>query len=136
MGIGTNSPDEELEGIGSIKCVDVIETSDGRLKTKIQPLTNVLEKIGQVQGVSYEWNQKAKSLIGATLGEKKIGIVAQELEGVYPELVSTNEEGYKAVNYVKLTAVLLEASKELKAENDQLKERIERLEKLVSEQIK
>ncbi len=54
---------------------------------------------------------------------KQIGLVAQDVEAVIPELVSTDTRGYKAVSYNKLTAVLVEAVKELKAENEKLKEK-------------
>jgi len=50
-----------------------------------------------------------------------VGLIAQEVERRYPELVSTDPEGYKAVNYAQLTPVLIEAIKELKAKNDTLK---------------
>jgi hypothetical protein len=60
--------------------------------------------------------------------ERKIGVIAQELEQEYPELVATDDLGMKSVTYANLTAVLIEAVKGLKAENDALKLRLERLE--------
>ena len=58
----------------------------------------------------------------------QIGIIAQELEEQYPELVDIDSDGYKSIQYGKLTAVLLEGIKELKQENDILKQRIASLE--------
>ena len=52
---------------------------------------------------------------------KDIGVIAQEIEKVLPEIVSERDTGYKAVNYQKLTALLIEAVKELKEERDELK---------------
>ena len=55
-------------------------------------------------------------------GYRQIGLIAQEVEKIYPELVLTDVDGYKSVDYSKLTPILVEAIKELKAENDKLKE--------------
>lgn len=105
--------------------------SDTRLKTNVSQLTRVLEKLGAVRGVSFAWNSTAKS-IGLSSDRREIGVIAQEVEAVFPEVViSPGGEGYKTVDYSKLTAVLIEAVKELKAENDALKQRLEALEKAV-----
>jgi hypothetical protein len=127
VGIGISSPSYELEVDGDIQCVQLHETSDVRLKTNISQLTNALEKVARIRGGSFEWNDVAES-VGASPGEKQIGVVAQELEKEFPELVSAPEGQFKSVDYGKLTAVLIEAVKELKAENEALKDRIEALE--------
>ncbi len=57
----------------------------------------------------------------------QIGFIAQELEEVYPELVHTDSKGFKSVSYEKLTAVFVEAVKELKSENDKVKDRLKAL---------
>ncbi len=117
--------DVKVEGM--VRCNSIQETSDGRFKTNVEELDNVLNKIERIRGVSFEWNDKAES-VGAQAGQKQIGVVAQEVEAVFPELVASSTEGYKSVDYTKLTAVLIEAVKELKAENDSLKKRFEVLE--------
>ena len=61
-------------------------------------------------------------------GGKQVGFIAQEVEKVLPEVVSTDSEGYKSVSYDKFSAVLVEAVKELKKENDELKARLLKLE--------
>ena len=105
------------------------ETSDAKLKTNIVPLANALEKLEQIRGVSFEWNEKSKSK-GYAVGQKNIGVIAQEVEAVFPEVVFTSEDdGYKAVDYGRLTSVLIEAVKELKAMNEVLERRVEALEK-------
>jgi hypothetical protein len=82
-------------------------------------LTNVLEKLEQLRGVSFEWNEAAASLTGHTLGQRDIGVIAPEVEVVFPELVTTwGEDGYKAVAYAKLIGVLFAAVKELQAETN------------------
>ncbi len=104
-------------------------TSDLRLKSGIKPITNVLEKVGKLRGVSFNWNEASRVPVNL-LAQRSIGVIAQEVEAAFPEAVATSaENGYKSVNYNSLTAVLIEAVKELKAENESLKQRIERLER-------
>jgi hypothetical protein len=74
-----------------------------------------LAKVAQLRGVSFEWKDKAQD------AGTQVGMIAQEVETVLPELVSTDSEGYKSLAYDKMTAVLIEAIKELKAQNDALK---------------
>ncbi len=112
VGIGDTSPSYKLDVAGDIQCVALHETSDERLKTNIQNLTAALEKVQQLNGVSFEWNQAAQRKTGATAGERQLGLIAQDVEKVLPELVSTAGDGYKAIDYTKLSAVLIEAVKE------------------------
>jgi hypothetical protein len=103
----------------------VSSPSDARLKSNITPLTHVLEKLEQLRGVSFEWNEVSMSLTGHTPGRRDIGVIAQEVEAVFPELVTTwGADGFKAVAYEKLTGVLIAAVKELKAETDIQKQHI------------
>jgi len=108
--------------------------SDRRLKKNIATLTNVLPKLDQLRGVSFEWNHLAASM-GHKEGERNIGMIAQELQKVYPELVATtkNSKGkeYLAIDYSKFTAVLLQSIKELKTQNNQMQQKIDGLEKKV-----
>ena len=107
----------------------LVVPSDARLKTNITPLTHVLEKLEQLRGVSFEWNEAAASLTGHTPGQRDIGVIAQEIEAIFPELVTTwGTEGYKAVAYEKLTSVLIAAAKELKAATDAQQQHIVALE--------
>jgi len=97
-------------------------SSDVRLKENIQPLTNSLEKLLQLSGVTYSW-------IGQE--EKRIGFIAQEVEKVIPELVFTNnntEEKIKGIHLDNITAVLVEAIKEQQKIIEELKVRISNLE--------
>jgi hypothetical protein len=61
------------------------------------------------------------------------GLIAQDVEDVLPELVVTNEDGFKAIDYTKLPLLTIQAVKELKAENDQLKAGNEAMEQRVAE---
>ena len=82
------------------------EASDSRHKKEIQTLSSALEKVSALRGVSYQWKDLNDD-------STKIGVVAQEIEKVYPELVHTSESGYKSVSYSKLVAPLIEAVKEI-----------------------
>ncbi|NIP28729.1 MAG: hypothetical protein GWN67_23385 [Phycisphaerae bacterium] len=128
VGIGEPNPQYRLDVDGDMQCVTLHETSDARLKTNVRRLTNVLDNVEKIRGVSFEWNKEAES-VGATAGDKHIGVIAQDVEKVFPELVSTPVNDYKSVDYTKLTAVLIEAVKELKSENDLLKQRVSTLER-------
>ncbi|OFX17875.1 MAG: hypothetical protein A2033_18285 [Bacteroidetes bacterium GWA2_31_9] len=89
------------------------QNSDKRLKTNIKPLQNSLSNVMQLQGVNYYWNQE-KFPERSFSDKLQIGVIAQDIEKIYPELVSTDDKGYKSVNYTQLTPVLIEAIKELK----------------------
>ncbi len=102
--------------------------SDARLKTNVKPITNALDKLIKLRGVSFNWNYKYKDLDGSLKG-KQLGLMAQDVEKVFPELVERGSKNYRMVHYDKMTAVLVEAVKELKKENDLLKKRLSRLEK-------
>jgi len=93
--------------------------SDLRLKKDIKPLKSALSTLGKLQGKSYRWKDN---------NEPDIGLIAQELEKVIPELVKTDNKGYKSIVYQKLTAVLIEAVKEQQQEINNLSDRIAMLE--------
>ena len=97
---------------------DVIafHSSDYKLKDNITTIENALDKVDQMRGVEFDWNDKQDSWEG-----HDIGVIAQEVEKVVPEIVIEREDGYKAVNYQKLTALLVQAVKELKEEIKELK---------------
>ena len=96
----------------TIRCVgDVVAyySSDAQFKDNVKPLEGALDKVKQIRGVTFDWNDKQDVHEG-----HDIGVIAQEVETVYPELVHHREHNdSKAVDYVKLTAVLIEAVKEL-----------------------
>tara|TARA_Y100001951_G_scaffold83579_1_gene72553 strand:+ start:6591 stop:7604 length:1014 start_codon:yes stop_codon:yes gene_type:complete len=98
---------------------DVTAFSDERLKEDIQPITGGLEKVMQLQGVTYKRNDVNDP-------KTQIGVIAQQVEPILPEVVLTadDEMGTKSVDYAKMTAVLIEAVKELKQEVTQLKQQI------------
>jgi hypothetical protein len=139
VGIGTTTPTEKLDVSGSARFRSIgstisagalhytadgtltTNTSDERLKTNIQPLTGSLDKVNQLRGVTYNW-------ITESTGSVRVGFVAQEVASIVPELTFTNPnspENYMGVHYDNVTALLVEAVKELSAENATLKSEIQ-----------
>jgi len=96
-------------------------TSDVRLKNNIRPIESPLEKISKISGYTFDWNETNQTIYSG----KDYGVIAQEIEEVFPELVQTRENGYKAVKYDKLVSVLIEGIKELTKQVEYLKTKIE-----------
>jgi hypothetical protein len=119
IGIGTDSPQYKLDVKGQIRADNVAISSDERYKQNIQTLGSSLAKLAQVRGVRFNWKDNPE--------DEQIGLVAQEVEKVFPELVSTDSEGYKSIAYGKLTAVLIEAIKELQQQNEIMAQQIRAL---------
>ncbi|MBK9734741.1 MAG: tail fiber domain-containing protein [Saprospiraceae bacterium] len=84
---------------------------------------NVLPALDKINTYQYNWKDSLRS------GKLQTGLIAQQVEMVLPQLVSTNDEGIKSVNYPAVNAVLVQALKELKAEQNDLDENIGKLEK-------
>ena len=115
LGIGTAAPGTA----GLIRATnDVVAyySSDKRLKENIKPIENALDKVSKLGGYEFDWNDKQDVYEG-----HDIGVIAQEVEAVFPELVTDRDNGFKAVKYEKLVPALIEAIKELKAEVESLK---------------
>lgn len=135
IGIGTSTPDYKLEVNGTIKATEIQETSDLRLKRDVTTLDNSLQKVLKLRGVNFYW--KSEEEIKTVLGThekcqypetKQIGVIAQEVEEVVPEVVATDAKGFKSVDYSKITPVLIEAIKEQQAVIDEQNKKIEALE--------
>jgi hypothetical protein len=112
VGIGTLTPAFKLDVAGAAHATSFPTSSDIRLKKNVRPLTDVLEKIDKIRGVTFDWNERYEAL-GRSTGKREMGVVAQEVEAVFPELVTAwGEDGYRAVDYGRLAAALIEAIKE------------------------
>lgn len=105
---------------GNVCAANISCSSDHRYKENITSLSNNLNNLALINGVYYDWD-KEKWPDRNFSDDRQIGFIAQELEEVYPELVHTDADGYKSVVYNKMTAVLVEAVKELDVENQELK---------------
>ena len=92
-------------------------TSDKRLKDNIQPIEGALDKVSQISGNTFDWNEEKQNIYKG----KDYGVIAQEIQKVMPELVDTRDNGYLAVKYEKIVPLLIESIKELKKEIEELK---------------
>jgi hypothetical protein len=120
VGVGVINPSVKFQVAGDATITGkfnsngIQESSDIRFKKNITPLSNALENILKLEGVSYNWKQE--EFPDRNFGtQTEIGVIAQEIEKVYPELVATDKEGYKSVQYSHLVPVLIEAIKEQQA---------------------
>ena len=99
-------------------------SSDKRLKDNIVRIENPLEKVGKIGGYTFDWNDKQETYTG-----KDVGVIAQEIQEVLPELVTERDNGYLAVKYEKIVPLLIESIKELKQEVDEIKQKCDCLNK-------
>jgi endosialidase-like protein len=125
---GTNGCLKRFDGTGLVGAC----SSDRRFKKDITPFGPVLDRVAALQPVHYYW--RASEFPDKHFGSgQSYGLIAQDVEQALPELVSTDSDGYKAVDYSKLPLLTIQAVKELKAENDALKERVATLERLMTD---
>jgi hypothetical protein len=95
----------------TVCATDFNSTSDCRCKENIATVDNAYCKIGQIRGVNYNWKES---------GKYTMGVVAQEVEEAFPELVTTDDDGYKSVNYNGLVGALIETVKCLQGKVEEL----------------
>jgi hypothetical protein len=110
-----------VKGDGSVWCTTSLYTSDSTLKENIEDISNAKEKLLKLKGIKYNFkDSEDKSL-------KHLGLLAQDVEKVFPEIVYKNEKGIKGIAYAELIPVIIEALKDLQAQNDQLTDELETL---------
>lgn len=95
---------------------DFNSTSDARKKSNVETIADASAKVSDLRGVSFEWTES---------GESSIGIIAQEIEKVVPEVVSTKDDGFKSVSYGNLVGLLIEAIKDQQNQIDELKQKVD-----------
>jgi hypothetical protein len=114
VGVGMSNPAVALDvsgtinASGEVRSANVALTSDGRLKERVTRLNGSLEKLLKLNGYSYHWKDKERFS-----KKKQMGMIAQEVQRLYPESVSKGPDGYFAVSYHTLLAPVVEAIKEL-----------------------
>jgi hypothetical protein len=111
LGIGTTGPGQRLQvgtnGDGSSAVANAWNTfSDARWKTDVRLIPDALTMLDSISGYYYRWIDKPDASL-------QVGLLAQEVEQVLPEVVTTSDDGYKSIDYSKMTAVLINAVKEL-----------------------
>jgi hypothetical protein len=144
VGIGTTSPADKLSVAGAIvpaadntytlgksgarwsavwAANGVIQTSDMRLKTDIEPLQYGLKEVLQLRPVSFKWKNEKNGL-------RKLGLLAQEVEPIIPEVIASDgQNGILGMNYAELVPVLINAVKEQQQQIDEIRNRISELKK-------
>jgi len=113
LGIGNYNPGYKLDVTGAIRASgDIIAFSDERVKENIIQIDGAIDKVKSLRGVQYN-----------KIGEdkKSIGVIAQEIEAILPEVVHTDSDGMKSVAYGNIIAVLIEAIKDQQKQIDELK---------------
>ncbi len=123
VGISDRNPVEKLTVDGKIKATgdimsggSVISSSDKRLKKEVTPLKNSLDKVLKLQGVGYMWKESSKNTT-----DKQLGLIAQDVREVFPEVTSLDKDGFWGIAYANLIAPIIEAIKELNSEIRSLK---------------
>ena len=96
-------------------------SSDERLKDNIELISNPIEKVQSLKGVTWNWNDNADELQQSL---PNVGVIAQDVEKVLPQLVTDRDNGFKGVDYAKLTGLLIEAVKDQQKQIDELKSKL------------
>ena len=123
LGVGLSDPAYKLHVSGQIYATSNITAySDIRIKKDIETIDNALDKVMLMRGVYYRRKDEGEDTSGVKIGQRCVGLIAQELQGVLPEVVNYSSRGdFYSVDYGKTVSVLIEAIKELKSEINELK---------------
>jgi hypothetical protein len=130
LGVGTTSS----AVVGEIRAANEITayySSDIRLKENIRLISDPITIVNQIRGVYYDWTDEHIRARGGEDGyfvrKHDIGVIAQEVEAVLPEIVATRDDGTKVVKYEKLVALLIEAVKEQQKQINQISQALEKM---------
>ena len=126
LSVGTITPSATVGRIDASNDVVAFSTSDSRFKANVTSIPNALNKIDQIGGYEFDWisNPELHGYEG-----HDVGVIAQEIEAVLPEVVTTRDNGYKAVKYEKIVPLLIQAIKEQQKQIENLQSQIDLLNK-------
>lgn len=127
VGVGIDNPTQKLHVAGNILATGTITPSDRRYKKDIQLIEDPLQKVEQINGVTYQYRADEFPANGFD-NRTQVGLIAQDVEKIFPQLVFTDEKGYKSVDYTKLIPLLVEGMKAQQKQIEKLEKAIERLE--------
>jgi hypothetical protein len=128
VALGVNiAPSATAGRIDASNDIVAFSSSDERLKENITPIENALDKVKSLTGVEFDWKPEHKEAHGHEGHDT--GIIAQQVLGVMPSAVRTNDTGYLAVRYEKLIGLLIEGMKEQQTQIDELKTKLDGLTK-------
>jgi hypothetical protein len=120
-----------ISGNGNATLAGVLtQNSDVRLKTNIRPIRSALEQLQNINGYTYYWLDKNRD------NSQQVGVLAQEVQQIYPQLVHQNEKGELSVNYMGLVPVLIEAIKEQNKKLEDLQKQMEEQRKMIEQLLK
>ena len=139
VGINVTSPGVALDVDGAIRATNDITayySSDKRLKNNIKNIENPLDKLHKINGYSFDWisTKDSNNKDAHTNEGHDIGVIAQEIEEVLPEICITRNNGYKAIRYEKITPLLIEGIKEQQKQIQSQQEKINYLEEQLKKQ--
>jgi len=130
LGINDTSPGVALDVDGAGRFTGNLTayySSDIRLKDNIRPIEDSLFKISRLRGVEFDWNEKA-DVVEREKGHD-IGLIAQEVEQVLPEIVTTRKDGYKAIQYDKVVSLLVQGINDQQKQIEDLKKELDEIKK-------
>ncbi|MEN2416402.1 tail fiber domain-containing protein [Flavobacterium mesophilum] len=110
------------DGLRTSSDIIAFSSSDERLKDNVKKIVDPLKKLSLINGYTFDWNDKQSSYAG-----NDVGVIAQEIEKVMPQIVTTRDNGFKAVKYEKIVPLLIEVCKEQQAQIDDLKQLVNKL---------
>ena len=116
-GLGAISASGDIVADGDVVAY---HSSDERLKDNLQVIEGSLDKIGKINGYEFDWNEHSPGW--AQERGHDVGVIAQEVQKVVPEIVSERKNGYLGVDYKRIIPLLIESIKELRQEVENLKE--------------
>jgi hypothetical protein len=122
LAVGNIVPSATVGRIDASNDIVAYSTSDINFKENITPINNALEKINKIGGYEFDWKQNEDLIKFHGFSGHDIGVIAQEIEKVLPEVVTTRDNGYKAVKYEKIIPLLIEAIKAQQSQINDLKE--------------
>ena len=122
VGMAPTTATGEINASGDIIA---FSSSDERLKENVTPISDPIEKLSKIGGYEFDWKDNDE----CSHTGHDVGVIAQEIEQVLPDIVTTRDSGYKAVKYEKLTALLIEVTKSQQSQIDELKRQVEQLSK-------
>jgi hypothetical protein len=142
VGIGTSAPSSKLEVCGNVRVIGTIVASgtittsaiscpsDLRYKKNIVPLDNPIERLMQINAVQYNWRRE--EFPNMNFSDKlQTGFIAQDLEKIFPEMVFTDDAGYKYIYYSRLTPLLVETIKEQQKQIEVITKKLTEIEQIL-----
>jgi len=121
IGVLTANPAYAIDVAGEVRAVSFFHGSDARLKTDVKPIEQALDKVLAIKGVEFKWKKDNRT---------DVGVVAQNVAEVFPQIVHKDSEGMMSVEYDSLIGPVIEAIRELKKENDALRSKVETIDSL------